>query len=72
METTLQIIRNFWQDDWSDLLLVVQYQLNAHVSSATNQIPYETWMGFVPRVHQPEHDSLILNLKECKLKLQKA
>jgi len=58
MEMALRIFGNFRQDDWSDLLPVVQYQLNACVSHTTKQIPYETWMGFTPKAHQPEHNSL--------------
>jgi len=51
VETTLHIFGNFQQSDWSNLLLLVQYQLNSHVSSTTKQVPYETWMGFVPIAH---------------------
>jgi hypothetical protein len=53
METALQIFGNFQQDNWSDWLPVILSQLNLRVSSATKQIPYETWMGFLPKAHQP-------------------
>ena len=53
IETVLRIFGNFQQDDWSDLLPIVQYQLNSRFSNATKQIPYETWMGFIPKAHQP-------------------
>jgi len=33
VETALRIFRNFQQDNWSDLLSVVQYQLNSHLSN---------------------------------------
>ena len=57
VETALRIFINFRQDDWSELLPIVQYQLNSRFSVSTKQIPYETWMGFVPRAHQPVRDS---------------
>jgi len=53
METALCVFSNFQQSDWSDLLLLVQYQLNSHVLSTMKQVPYETWMGFVPIAYQP-------------------
>jgi len=51
METALRVFGNFQQSDWSNLLLLVQYQLNSHVSSTMKQVSYETWMGFVPIAH---------------------
>jgi len=51
VETALQIFGNFRQDDWSKLLPIVQYQLNLQFLVSTKQIPYETWMGFIPRAH---------------------
>ena len=47
IETTLWNFGNFWQDNWSELLPIVQYQLNLQFSASTKQIFYETWMGFV-------------------------
>ena len=66
MEMALQIFGNFQQDDWSDLLPVVQYQLNARTSNATKQVPYKTWMGFTPIAHQPHHESNMPALEEHK------
>jgi len=57
VETVLRIFSNFQQNDWSDWLPIVQYQLNSSTSSATKQIPYKTWMGFLPKAHQPWRDS---------------
>jgi len=57
MEMALRIFSNFQQNDWSDWLPIVQYQLNSCTSSTTKQIPYETWMGFLPKAHQPWQDS---------------
>jgi hypothetical protein len=72
VETALRIFGNFQQDDWSDLLPVIQYQLNLHFSTATKQTPYETWMGFIPRAHQPIRESLVPAVEECKVQLKQA
>ena len=72
METALRIFGNFRQDDWSKLLPIVQYQLNSRFSVSTKQIPYETWMGFVPRAHQPVRDSRAPALSERRLLLRDA
>jgi len=72
METALRIFGNFQQDRWSKLLPIVQYQLNSHVSTTTNQIPYETWMGFVPIAHQPHRESVLPTLETHKETLQNA
>jgi len=53
METLLRIFGNFQQNNWSELLPVVQYQLNSYVLNITKQVPYNTWISFVPQVHQP-------------------
>ena len=42
VEMALRIFGNFQQNDWSNWLPIVQYQLNLRTSSATKQIPYET------------------------------
>jgi hypothetical protein len=72
VETALRIFGNFQQDRWSELLPIVQYQLNSHVSTATNQILYKTWMGFIPIAHQPHHESVLLTLETHKETLQDA
>jgi len=66
METALRVFGNFQQSDWSNLLLLVQYQLNSHVLSTTKQVPYETWMGFVPIAHQPQRNSTVPAVENCK------
>ena len=72
VEMALRIFRNFHQDNWSDLLPVVQYQLNSCFSNATRQIPYETWMGFIPKAHQPLQGSSLPVVEECRSQLQEA
>lgn len=70
VETALRIFGNFRQDDWSELLPIIQYQINARVSDATKQVPYETWMGFIPRTYQPTRDSFLPSIEERKLRLR--
>ncbi len=69
IETALCIFSNFQQDNWHELLLVIQYQLNSHTSNAMNQIPYESWIGFLPRAHQPKQDSVFPAIEEHKARL---
>jgi hypothetical protein len=63
VEMALQIFSNFQQDNWSNWLPIIQYQLNSWVSSAIKQIPYETWMSFLPKAHQPLWESNLPTLK---------
>ena len=72
VETALRIFSNFQQDNWSNLLPIVQYQLNSCFLTATKQTPYETWMGFIPRAHQPVQESLVPAVGERKAQLQQA
>jgi len=72
VETALRIFGNFRQNDWSNLLPVVQYQINSRVSNATKQTPYETWMGFIPWSHQPLQGSPVPKLEEHKSQLREA
>ena len=51
---------------------IVQYQLNAQTSNATKQVPYETWMGFTPTVHQPHQESNVPALEDHKCALRDA
>ena len=54
VETALRIFGNFRQNDWSDWLPLVQYQLNSHISNTTGFALFDVWMGYVPRAHQPD------------------
>ena len=66
VEVALQIFCNFQQDDWADWLPVVQYQMNLHESSTTKTVPFEAWMGYIPRVHQPDRISNMPDLENKK------
>jgi hypothetical protein len=70
VETLLRIFCNFQQNDWVDHLPIVQYILNARVSTTTKQAPFELWMGHIPQAHQPERLSNIPRIEWHKEKIQ--
>jgi transposase InsO family protein len=53
VETALRIFCNHQSNDWADWLPLVQYQINSHENSTTKNVPFEVWMGYTPRAHQP-------------------
>jgi len=59
VETALRIFCNHRQNDWHEHLPIVQYMLNVRVSETTKRAPFELWIGFIPRSHQPERPSTI-------------
>src|ERR1700747_1348934 len=59
VETALRIFCNHQQDNWADYLPIVQYMLNARVSETMKKAPFELWMGYIPRAHQPERASAL-------------
>jgi Integrase zinc binding domain len=70
VETLLRIFCNFQQNDWADHLPIVQYILNARVSTTTKQAPFELWMGHIPWAHQPDRLSNIPHVEWHKDKIQ--
>ena len=66
VETALRIFANYQQNDWSTWLPVIQYQLNSHVSSTTKVAPFEAWMGYIPRAHQPDRPSRLPAIQQIK------
>ena len=62
MEGLLRIFCNHQANDWAKWLPVVQYIINSRPLSTTKKIPYELWMGHVPRAHQPIKDSKVPDL----------
>jgi transposase InsO family protein len=66
VETALRIFGNFRQDDWSEWLPLIQYQINQTPHTITKKAPYELWMGFVPHAHQPDRPSLLLEIEKRK------
>ena len=58
-ETGLRIFCNYQQDDWAHYIPMIQYAINARPSATTKQTPYELWMGFTPRAHQPNRTSKV-------------
>jgi hypothetical protein len=53
-------------------LLIVQYAINARPLAATKQMPYELWMGFIPRAHQAEHVSNVPTIESHKEQIREA
>jgi hypothetical protein len=53
LEQYLRVYCNFQQDDWSQLLPMVQYVHNSWPSSTTGFTPFELLMGFTPRLKVP-------------------
>ena len=66
VETALRIFGHFQQDDWSEWLPLVQYQINSAPHATTGKSPYELWMGFVPHMYQPERPSLLPEIDKRK------
>jgi Integrase core domain len=66
VEAALRIFGNFQQDDWSEWLPLIQYQINQVPHTVTKKAPYELWMGFVPHTHQPDRPSLLLEIDKRK------
>jgi hypothetical protein len=72
VETILRIFCNHQQDNWADWLKVAQYMINSRPSSTTKKPPYELWMGFVPRTHQPTRVGNVPAIEERKAQLLEA
>src|SRR5712691_11364616 len=70
VETALRIFCNFQANDWAKWLPIVQDQINSHENSTTKSVPYEVWMGYVPRAHQPIRKSQIPKVEERKAQLK--
>jgi Chromo (CHRromatin Organisation MOdifier) domain len=66
LEATLWIYCNHQQNDWARWLPILQYVLNSHVSTTTKQIPFVTWMGYLPRAHQPTREGEVPAVEERK------
>jgi transposase InsO family protein len=63
LEATLRVYCNHQQDNWARWLPILQYVLNSQTSITTKQIPFLTWMGYLPHAHQPSQDGDILAVK---------
>jgi hypothetical protein len=72
VETALRIYCNYQQDNWVHWLPIVQYVINARPSVTTKQAPYELWMGFIPRAHQPDRPSDVPAIEKCKEQITEA
>ena len=70
LEQYLQLFVNEEQDNWDELLPLVEFQYNNHMHSATQQTPFtldtgqHLWMGFEP--DQPDsHVEMVNDFKDC-------
>jgi len=72
VETALQIYCNYQQSNWAQWLPIVQYAINARLPATTKQVPYELWMGFIPKAHQAECISNMPTIESCKEQIKKA
>jgi hypothetical protein len=72
VKTALQIYCNYQQNDWAQWLPIVQYEINARPLAMTKQMPYELWMGFIPRAHQAECVSNVLMIESQKEQIREA
>ena len=70
MEGLLRIFCNRQANDWAEWLPVVQYIINSRPSSTTKKVPYELWMGHIPRAHQAVKDLKVPNLAERQKTLE--
>ena len=70
MEGLLRIFCNHQANDWAEWLPVVQYIINSRPSSTTKKVPYELWMGHIPRAHQAVKDLKVPNLAERQKTLE--
>jgi len=50
LDQYLQLFVNEWQDNWYDLLPMVEFQHNNHVHSATQQPPFLLSTGWLPHM----------------------
>src|SRR5487761_1662692 len=66
VEMALRIYCNYQQDNWAEMLPIVQYAINARASATTKQAPFELWMGFIPRAHQPDRPSDVPTIERHK------
>ena len=69
LEQFLQIFTNQRQDDWDDLLPVVEFQYNNHIHSTTQNIPFLLDTGWIPHMgfepdQQQSHVESINKFKE--------
>jgi hypothetical protein len=72
LEAMLRIYCNHQQNNWAQWLPILQYVLNSQVSVTTKQIPFMTWMGYLPQAHQPTREGEVPAVKERKTQMRQA
>jgi Integrase zinc binding domain len=53
LEATLRVYCNHQQDNWAQWLPILQYALNSQALITTRQVPFITWIGYLPCAYQP-------------------
>ena len=48
LEQYLQVLRNFQQDNWAELIPLMEFAHNTRQHSATGRSPFRIWYGFQP------------------------
>jgi Chromo (CHRromatin Organisation MOdifier) domain len=72
LEAALRIYCNHQQNDWAQWLPILQYALNSQTSTTTKQIPFMTWMGYLPHAHQPTREGDVPAVEERKRLMKQA
>jgi Integrase zinc binding domain len=72
LEAALRIYCNHQQNNWAQWLPILQYVLNSQVSATTKQIPFMTWMGYLPCAHQPTREGDVPAVEERKRLMKQA
>ena len=70
MKGLLRIFCNHQANNWAEWLPVVQYIINSQPSSTIKKVPYELWIGHVPRVHQAVKDPKVPDLAKIQKMLE--
>jgi transposase InsO family protein len=55
IEQYLRICGNFQQDDWAQLLPIIEFAHNARTHRSTHKSPFEVWYGFHPTFQPPPY-----------------
>jgi hypothetical protein len=85
MEQFIRLFTNYKQDDWDELLPAAEFAYNNHIHSSTQQVPFMTDTGRLPRMgFEPNgprskvesvnefHDRIASGVSEAKAALVKA
>jgi Chromo (CHRromatin Organisation MOdifier) domain len=72
LEAMLHIYCNHQQNNWAQWLPILQYILNSQISATTKQIPFMTWMGYLPHAHQLVREGDVPAVEDRKRQMKQA